>query len=477
LIAAAIVTAFYITSVVNRRLADAIATADRDDPYWRLNDLMAHREPVPDGENSAIVLADALDLLPDNWPALPNPPAGQPKPAGSEVMKAYDQLTATPDNIRLDDAVADVLRCELKKYDEAVVIARTVADRPRGRHELEIGPTVIDTLLSETQAARGATRLLAADAAIRSEDGDADGALDSCRAILGVARSIGDEPTLISQLVHTAIGETAIRAMRRALAQGEPSEAALARLQDLVLDELGQPLLLHGIRGERAMLTELIRRVGTGEVPISALSDARTKFDPNAPRTAMTPWGQLWFEYQRAILLEWMNRAVAIARRPAHERPALWMAWQSNIDRVRQSRLGPFTVTLPILLVPAISVASVAISRYPSGLGATAILLAAERHRRKAAHWPLSIAAIYPNILPSPPVDPFSGKSFRMERHDGQIFIYSIGPNGQDEHSAYDPKRWGKGGPVEVGASAWDVPLRRRRHQHEDKKSRTSQSP
>ena len=165
------------------------------------------------------------------------------------------------------------LRNGLKAADEAVKIARTVADYPRGRHELELGPTLIDTLLPETQAARTVARLLSADAAIRVHDGDPDGALDSCRAILCTARSIGDEPFLISHLVRIAIGSVTMQSTRRVLGQGEPSDAAMARLQALILDELGQPMLLHGIRGERATLTELIRRLGTGEVPISALGE------------------------------------------------------------------------------------------------------------------------------------------------------------------------------------------------------------
>ena len=57
---------------VDRRLADAIAAADRDDPNWRLDDLMAHREPVPDAENSALIVAEALALLPENWPYGPS---------------------------------------------------------------------------------------------------------------------------------------------------------------------------------------------------------------------------------------------------------------------------------------------------------------------------------------------------------------------------------------------------------------------
>jgi hypothetical protein len=386
-------------------------------------------------------------------------------------------MSATADNVRLDGATADVLRDELETYGEVVKIARTVADYPRGRHELELGPTLIDTLLPEAQASRIAARLMAADASIRAQDGDPDGALDSCRAILGIGRSIGDEPFLISQLVRVAIGSVAMKSARRVLGQGEPSDPALARLQALILDELDQPLLLHGIRGERATVAELIRRLGAGEVSISALSEGAPRFDPGAPRAAIAPWGRLLFDNQRAVALDWMNAAVAIARRPVAERPRLWEAWQAEVDRVRLSRLGKFTATLPILMTPALSASSSSHSRCQCELGATAILLAAERHRRKTGDWPASIAAIDPSILPSAPVDPFSGQAFRLERRDGQLFIYSIGPNGTDEHGAYDSRRWTTGGPDDAGAVGWDVSLRRRPSPPEETPVRSRSSP
>ncbi len=61
----------YLGWKVDRRLAEARSAAEEDDPYWRLDDLMAHREPVPYTENSATVVAEVLELLPENWPAGP----------------------------------------------------------------------------------------------------------------------------------------------------------------------------------------------------------------------------------------------------------------------------------------------------------------------------------------------------------------------------------------------------------------------
>ena len=87
--------------------------------------------------------------------------------------------------------------------------------------------------------------------------------------MLGVGRSIGDEPFMISQIVRFAIGGVASIHLARARS-GRAFRRGAARLERIILDEVAQPLLLHGVKGERAMLTELIRRLGAGEIPISA---------------------------------------------------------------------------------------------------------------------------------------------------------------------------------------------------------------
>ena len=242
-------TAVYLDSTGSQDLAEAMSAADRDDPYWRLNDLMAHRETVPDAENSALVLAKVIVLLPENWPRRAPRGSGVTTAVSTATADAFDRLDAIDENIRLDDAFADALRGELKAREEALAIARTVRDYGRGRHELVVGPAVIDTPLPETQAARSVARLLEADAAMCANDDDSDGALDSCRAIVATARSIGDEPTLISQLVRISIDRVAMKSARRVLGQGEPSDAALSRLQTLILDEHCAAAVAHRHEG------------------------------------------------------------------------------------------------------------------------------------------------------------------------------------------------------------------------------------
>jgi hypothetical protein len=215
------------------------------------------------------------------------------------------------------------------------------------------------------------------------------------------------------------------------------------------------------MRGERATLDELIRRVRDGELPIKALSDA-SAWSPDDPVPPMSIVGTLMFDHQRAVGLELMNDLQAAARVPSPGRRARWKAWQDEIDRTRRSRLSPFLAMLPLLAMPAMGVADTAVTRYEAALGASVILLAAERHRRKTGAWPESAAAIDRAFLAEEPLDPYSGEPFRVERRDGRFLVYSVGPNLKDEHGAYDPKKWRDEVEDDVGTGAWDPALRGR---------------
>jgi hypothetical protein len=431
-----------------------MAAADRDNPYWRLNDLMAHREQVADAENSALVLARVIELMPQEWPSLAEPGAGDATAAQTTVKDAYDQLQKLNANVRPDRTVIGILRAELTAHGAALAVARTVAGYKKGRHELVLAPILIETPLQETQATRKVARLLAADASLRAEDGELDAALESCRAILGTARSIGDEPLLISAMVRIAIDSLAMSSIQRVLAQGEPSDAALAQLEALIIDELAQPILLTAANGERAMLDELIHRVEEGKVPLSALMNGGTAFRMISNVTG-------GFNGQRALALEWMNDAVAIARQPVSEQPALATAWETRISDFKRRRFTQFSAVLPLILTPAISAASSAFQRSQAELGVTAILIAAERQRRRSGKWPASIDEIDRGILPQAPADPFTGEPFHIEHQSGQLVIYTFGRNSKDDHGNDDPKLRYRGGPDDIGARAWDLNLRR----------------
>src|SRR5205823_12653707 len=90
------------------------------------------------------------------------------------------------------------------------------------------------------------------DVLARAQTGDADGAVRSAHAALNGGASLGDEPMLITQLVRIACQTVAIDLLERSLAQGEPSEEVLAAFQRRLEEIEPEPLVLYGLRGERA---------------------------------------------------------------------------------------------------------------------------------------------------------------------------------------------------------------------------------
>ena len=304
------------------------------------------------------------------------PLAGEQGKHPGKVKEHFGQLLATPANVRLSDSAAESFRMDLATYEEAVRLARTLAGYRRGRREVENDRVVLETPLPETNEARVVARLLIIDASVRAHDGHPNRrVIDSCGAIFGVSRSIGDEPFLFAQVFRIAVGEVALTCVHRVLGQGEPSDGALARLQAAIDDELAQPLLLTALRGERAVLTEKIRRVADGAASAAALRDSlNSKFNPRLLPQARAPWRALWFERQRAVTLDWMNQAVAIAHRPAAEQPARWAAWHAKVSRVKESQFGKYIDMLPVLFSLAVESAGKSFSRYQAGLSATAIL-------------------------------------------------------------------------------------------------------
>lgn len=445
---------------IETQLAKAIAAADRDDPNWRIADILRHGRAVPDAENGALVVARVIKLLPENWPANPPQPPGLPQPPVPPAMRAYQLLVAAPAGVRLADDLSVEVRLALVEVAEAVKLARTLVDYPRGRHEVTLGPAIIDTQLDETQTARSVARLLEMDAMLRAHDGDLDGALDSCRAILNAGRSIGDEPFVISMLVRIAIDGVALNTARRVLALGEPSDAAIAKLQALIDDEAAQPLLTVALNGERGGTDEVICRLRDGKVRLSNLIGDEIKADPERPAATPATTSKAWYDHQRAVMLEWMTDAVAISRRPLHDQPEEWNRWDQRVVDMRKPWYGKFTDTIPLLLSPALGAGFEAHLRSQAMLRSTSLMLSAERHRRKTGAWPESAAKVDPAFLARPPIDPYDGKPIRMKARDGQLFVYCLGTNRQDDGGRYDPKQNFRGGPVDMGTNAWDLALR-----------------
>ena len=279
----------------------------------------------------------------------------------------------------------------------------------------------------------------------------------SCQAILNDGNALRDMPTLIGQLVHIAIQAIAVGQLERVLAQGEPPEALLAALQARLEEEAEVPVLLIGVRGERAGVDRFLQALQNGTASLSTLGLAGlTSGPPGSTGKLDSLMGKFSLyipgtvAHNRAAALQWMNRAVEICKLPPEA--------QADAFKELEAARPQQPVLARALVFSSANVVSAA-NRQRAGLRRAAVALAVERFRRQHGRWADQLSDLVPAFLHAVPTDPFDGAPLRY-RHDKEgVVIYSVGPDGKDNGGAFDTLNTRKDG-TDLGFRLWDVPGR-----------------
>ena len=368
-----------------RTLATLFDELDRDDPDWRLDDLVrvSNAKLPPDDRNPFVLATAANDLLPTD---------------ANKRFEGFPDWSKSPPNVLLDSVVKAKLLAALRGMEPALDAARDLADLPdAGGNVLVMPPNPLNRLMQQEQELRLTVALLRADATLLAEDGKAGEVVRSVRAALGTARAVGDDPSLIGQLVRIALGSISGRAAESVVNLGEP-DRGLAELQAEFLKEAAVPKLLVGLRGERASAEE----VATNVLP---------------PR----PFGRT----DSAFLLEVLTRYVEAAKLPPERQAAALAA-------VPLPPASDPRYSLTRMLLPAVDKVCAAARRSQGKLSAVAVGIACERYRRKFGRWPATLADIPPDILATLPVDPCDGLPLKYKRLADRVVVYTVRPDGID---------------------------------------------
>jgi len=443
----------YMYTTSDRRLAQVIAQTDRLDPHWRLDDILAERDTIPDAENGALTVAAVKTKRPAQWPwwdISPTPArVANPESNPSEAIRDLKPNEALPEWAR------DAMRPEMKFAADAIDEARKLADQPRGRYSITYSKDYVSTFMAGVQSAREAAYLLQLDALFRAQSGDLEGAMVSCRALVNNARSIGDEPTLIAQLVRMAIRSIAVGQAEHALGQGEPPANALAVLQQMMEEEAEEPLLRIAVRGERGGMDRLMQSLQDGGTSVKMMKGLMS----GGITQQQSRWGgEAALLYlpgavtnNRGALLEHMNKLVEITRLPPEEQA-------ERMEELEKSlRKEPLLVRE---LFPAAEKVVEAERRTRALLRCAAAGLAAERYRRKHGRWPDRLDDLKDEFLREVPRDPYDNKALRYRKDGDGVIIYSIWKDRQDDGGDRARLNTYKEG-TDAGFRLWDVDKRR----------------
>ena len=315
-------------SRADRQYEAAVAEADTLDPGWRLDDLMARREKIPDNANSALRVHAIFEEIPGGWPGI----------------KDYDRSFCfegeTPE-VRLTKGRIDQLEELVDPVANLVGQARQLSDYPRGQLEgmrprferfQQVGRlnSYADVSFPYGQEVQRVVFMLWLDAKLGIEAGDLDRAIIDVQAMMCAGRSIGEYPGLSAQMSRAGDILASDPFSGDGAAQGEAKASRLAALQSLLETEDRQPRRTLALRGERAITDDLLEQIHARKLGFSAIPDF----------SEYPIWTRVFANHvnlreNQATLLRFHTRAVEIDRLPEAEQQSAMKAL--NNEWVKQA--------------------------------------------------------------------------------------------------------------------------------------------
>ncbi|OWK34789.1 hypothetical protein [Fimbriiglobus ruber] len=437
LLVVGIVIGWYSVRAVGFSRRDAIiAKLDAEDPNWRAADLCATRNatlPPPD-RNAADIAVRAATVAPQ---------------ALFDFRFTY-LLSGPPDRNHFPEEADLGPMVELHSVcSGALKVARPISHVNGGglRFDFPEPNPQVDSL-PKNKELRYAGSLLLMDAIVRANQGKPNDAIESVRAILNIGKAVGDEPTVLAQMLHMFLANLSVLATEWTLGWGTPT-AGLEELQAALANELKDPRLTHIFRGKRAEFFLLSENLDAGQLSLSDFVDEPVGDLQDHVTTRVC---RLFGPSQQATVFEVIDRILAADKLTGPERIAAFDAVQvpKNVKDYKT-----ILAAMPFVGWEAIKRAD---DQVKASLGAAVVALACERYRLKFGSWPKSLSAIPSEILTEVPVDPYTGGPLLYKILPDAVVVYSTGPDMTDDGGTALDTKGGAG--TDIGFRLWNPKLR-----------------
>ena len=366
------------------------------EPGWRIEDIEAERatrKPPPD-RNGALVVLDAADRLPDDW-------LTSWREAATWLYMLPEPYLPHPDDIAK-------LKAAGPRSAEARALAMRLRGLPHGHYPVEFPPDRFELYHPHLGKAYTVVDVLEYEASVAVLiDRDPNRAIRAAHAILNVARSIGDEPTLNAQYARMTLASGAGRVAMQTLAWGEPTDG-LAELQAELLKEANEPRLLVAMRGHRANMHRLFRGLEEERFTYVSLFKSMESYAPKLTRPEVFRAYRPLLPGDHAEALRRTSAGVRVAKLPPHE--------QYTVAReLRDNHTDDFRYPITRQFVPPLDQTVMNALTARAALEMTATGLACERFRQTHKRWPHGPAELVPAYLAAEPVCPFETRPLRYK--------------------------------------------------------------
>lgn len=407
-----------LAHAVNTKLA-AIRAAGLPTNGKELN---AYYPAVPDNENAALVMTQAFALirnLPDRHSneelaKLETPPRGQ---------------TLTVEQKRLLSSYVATNAAALAKASQALKL-------PQSRYPVDFSPG-LDTSLSHLGGLRELGGIAQCQSLLAADSASSDDVARPISIMLGIARTLDDEPNELSQLVRGKLINMATTTLEYCLNTHGLDEKALADLSPSFAALRQTNLMARAFVGERGKI-----------IPYFQSRSSWVEKNGNE-LIAEPPPVKFWIlgvnTRDLVYYLSVMDTNIAFAGLPYPRDLNAISNFEAGVfDPIEQH---PYTnphyhhpSLFSATFLPSTKIFLVLEAGYASRLRLGTTALAIERFRLAHGKLPEKLDELVPQFLSAVPADPFDGRLLQYHRLAKGYVIYSIGDDCHDDGGREPPR-------------------------------------
>jgi hypothetical protein len=382
----------------------------------------AYYTAVPDNQNAAVKMAEVFGLM-------TNYPDGRSN-AVAPIRFSDRRNSPTPEQLELLASYCAMNSNALARAGDAVKL-------PHSRYPIHLSWGAY-TLLPHLAKLKDLSLIAEYQSSLDEKTSAAD-----ISTIIGMARTLDNEPVIISKLVRIAMLNMAEMALERRLNAGNLTDAEMQHLGELFAESAKTNQIANGLIGERAIFMQYFR-MSYAEINRLSNSGGDTSSKQSGPPL---PGPQPFifkftgfFEREQRFYLQSMQTFISLAENSPKE-----LSMITNYQERIWQPIGHNHYIILSMLMPAVGSASLKEAKGLAQVRTAQTALAVERFRLAHENLPETLDEIVPLFLSAVPLDPFDGQPLRYHRLVMGYVIYSVGSDGHDDGGREKAADWKSG--------------------------------
>jgi len=402
---------------VNARLA-AIKHAGFPTSGAELNDFYP---PVAVDRNAALVITQAFALMKNYADSRSN-----------EIVKFRMPLSAQA----LTAEQKDLLSGYVEMNGAALVKVREALLLPNSRYPIDM-TSGLNALLPHINPLKNLAQAASYEGVLAADSGRQADAVISVVTILGLSRTLAEEPLLISALVRFRMNKMATETLERCLNASSLDDQQLRMLGRSFGDAERTNEMAQAMIGERATTIPCFRM---NFAELERFGDSAPDFPSASKRTLGSEFLTVlirasgFFERDLRFYLKVMETNISLAGLPLPQSLEV-----SNVQREAETEMDRWHYIMSAMLLPALPKAFLRHAESAAFLRLSQCALALERYRHSYGRLPSDLNELPREFLPIKPTDPFDGALLRYRRLSTGYVIYSVGEDRQDNDGKAKP--------------------------------------